>query len=438
MVAILPRNDNDWSLLLRKPTTKLRVIIVGAGVAGLSAAIGIKRAGHVPIVLERTKTIAEAGAGIQLAPNNMRILDRFGVLPEVLRYTTLLERTSIRRWKNNEELASAPLMPGVAQLYNSLIGAIHRGDLQRTLLEHAKMDGCDIRVNSRVVKVDDNFEAGVQLKDGSWVRGDLVIAADGIKSNIRRQIAAHHRHIDRATPTGDAAYRISIPRERMQRDTETLDMISQNAAIRWMGPHGHIVAYPIKNNNVYNMVLVHPQSPVVDHEAPESWTRRENEVIEWTLNSHRPLPLWHQNKVVLVGDACHPMLPYLAQGAAQAIEDAGVLQVVLNKSSTDVDLAIKIYEQVRKARGEAVQASASEVRAALHLPDGPEQRERDDKIRLAGQGKGNNPDLWADKDMQQWLWGTDIMKETLLKWPEWRARVKGTHSSSLNAVAYSW
>ena len=124
-------------------------------------------------------------------------------------------------------------------MYNSPIGAIHRGDLQRTLLEHAKMEACDIRVNSRVIKVDDNFEAGVQLKDGSWVRGDLVIAADGIKSNIRRQIAAHHKHVDRATPTGDAAYRIVIPRERMQRDPETLDMISQNAAIRWMGKLFH-------------------------------------------------------------------------------------------------------------------------------------------------------------------------------------------------------
>ncbi|KAG9841542.1 FAD/NAD(P)-binding domain-containing protein, partial [Aureobasidium melanogenum] len=374
MVAILPHNDNSWSLSLRQPAKKLKVIIVGAGVAGLSAAIGIKRAGHIPVVLERTKTIAEVGAGIQLAPNNMRILDRFGVLPEILKFTTLLERTSIRRWKNNEELASAPLMPSVAKLYNSPIGTVHRGDLQCTLLKHAKVDGCDIRVNSRVVKVDDNFEAGVQLKDGSWVRGDLVIAADGIKSNIRRQIAAHHKHADQATPTGDAAYRILILKEKMDRDPETLEMISQNVAIRWMGPHGHIIAYPIKNNN----------------------------------------------------------------GAAQAIEDAGVLQVVLNKSSTDIDLAVKIYEQVRKARGEAVQASASEVRTALHLPDGLEQRERDDKIRLAGQGKGNNPDLWADKDMQQWLWGTDIMKETLLKWPEWKARVKGTHSSSLNAVAYSW
>lgn len=93
------------------------------------------------------------------------------------------------------------------------------------------MEGCDIRVNSRVIKVDDNFEAGVQLKDGSWVQGDLVVAADGIKSKIRRQIAAHHKHVDRATPTGDAAYRILIPKERIQRDLETLNMISQNAAI---------------------------------------------------------------------------------------------------------------------------------------------------------------------------------------------------------------
>lgn len=97
------------------------------------------------------------------------------------------------------------------------------------------------------------------------------------------------------------------------------------------------------------------------------------------------------------------MLPYVAQGAAQAIEDAGVLQTVLTKSSADIELAIQIYEQVRKARGEAVQSSAFEARRVLHLPDGPEQQERDDKIRAAGQGSGNNPDLWADKDTQQWL-----------------------------------
>lgn len=221
------------------------------------------------------------------------------------------------------------------------------------------------------------------------------------------------------------------------------------------------MAYPVKNNTVYNMVLLHPQKEGTDSDAAESWTRKgskqemldfykdwnplvkdllsyvpDDNVMEWTLNSHRPLPAWHENKVVLVGDACHPMLPYVAQGAAQAIEDAAVLQCALTKASTDVPLAVNVYEQVRKARGEAVQASAAITRKALHLPDGPEQRQRDAQIRAASQGRGNNPDLWADREFQQFIWGTDIMRETLIKWPEWKARVQGTHLHALSAVAY--
>ncbi|KAG9691592.1 FAD/NAD(P)-binding domain-containing protein, partial [Aureobasidium melanogenum] len=451
---------DDWEA--QQPEKKLRVIIVGAGIAGLTTAIGLKQSGHTPIVLEQVKEIAEVGAGIQLAPNNTRILGRFGCLPQLMEKTNLLQRNSLRRWKDNDELGTAPLMPGVAELYKAPLGVIHRGDLQVTLLKFAQEQGCDIRTNSKVVKCDDNFEARVQLKDGSWIEGDLVVAADGIKSDLRRQIAAFHKHKDHSTPTGDAAYRILIEKERMEHDPEALELLSQNVGMRWMGPGGHIMAYPIKNNTVYNMVLLHPEHKDVDHEEGESWTRKgskkemmefykewnstvqrllsyvhEDEVMEWTLNSHRPLPAWHENKVVLIGDACHPMLPYVAQGAAQAIEDAGVLQTVLNKSSTDVTLAIEVYEQVRKARGEAVQSSASEVRKALHLPDGPEQQERDDKIRAAGKGKGHNPDLWADRETQRWLWGTDIMNETLVKWPEWKARVSGTHESALNAIVYT-
>lgn len=131
------------------------------------------------------------------------------------------------------------------------------------------------------------------------------------------------------------------------------------------------------------------------------------------------------------------MLPYVAQGAAQAIEDAGVLQCVLNASPNDIPLAIEVYAQVRKARGESIQASASQTRKALHLDDGPEQRERDQAIRDATQGKGSNPDLWADVEFQRFLWGVDVMKDTYIRWPEWRARVKGTHLHSLSAIAYS-
>lgn len=455
---------DDWSNPLL-PEQRLKVIIVGAGIAGLVTGIALKRSGHEVIILEQVKEIAEVGAGIQMAPNNLRILGRLGVLPEILKSTNLMEKNSLRRWKDNEELGTAPLMPQIADRYGAPIGVIHRGDLQRILLEAAKKEQCDIRTDHKVVKADDKFEARVQLVSGEWISGDIVIAADGIKSSLRAQIAAHHNHKDHATPTGDSAYRILIPKDKLSHDPEAAALLSSNTGMRWMGPGGHIMAYPVKNNTVYNMVLLHPehkaQSDNSTAEETESWTRRgsksemlnfykdwcptvrnllsyvpEGEVMEWTLNSHAPLPAWHENKIVLIGDACHPMLPYVAQGAAQAIEDAAVLQCTLAKSSTDVPLAIAVYEEVRKARAEAVQSSAATTRKALHLNDGPEQRERDQRIRDASRGQGENPDLWADPAFQAFIWGVDVMRDTLVRWPEWRARAAGTHLHDLAAIAY--
>lgn len=197
-----------------------------------------------------------------------------------------------------------------------------------------------------------------------------------------------------------------------------------------MGPGGHIMSYPIKNNTVYNMVFLHLAKPSQDDEE-ESWTKQgdkkemmefykdwnplvrdllsyvpEGEVKEWTLNSHRPLPTWVDNKCVLIGDACHPMLPYVAQGAAQAIEDAGVLTCALSLiDKSEIHTALKIYEEVRKERGEKIQNSASVTRHSLHLPDGKEQRARDEAIAKAGKTGGHNPDLWADTEWQQFMWG---------------------------------
>lgn len=215
------------------------------------------------------------------------------------------------------------------------------------------------------------------------------------------------------------------------------------------------------------MVLLHPQKTPDSQQAAaeESWTRKgdkkemldfykswtpevqnllsyvpDGDVMEWTLNSHTPLPSWIENKVVLIGDASHPMLPYVAQGAAQAIEDAGVLQCVLAKSSTDIPLALAAFESVRKARAEAVQGSAASTRKALHLPDGAAQRERDEQILRAGNGNGKgggeNPDLWADTTFQQFIWGVDVMRDTIVRWPEHRARAEGSHLDSLAAVAF--
>lgn len=239
----------------------LHIIIVGAGIAGLAAGLGFKQTGHDVTILEQVHQIAEVGAGIQLAPNAARILARFGVLEAALRDATLLEKNSLRRYADDEELGTAPLMPAVGQKYGAPLSVIHRGDLQRVLLEATKKAGVTIRTATKVVAVDANFSARVQTQNGEWVEGDVVIAADGIKSGIRRQIAEAHGHQDSSSPTGDAAYRVLIPKEKMVHDERAMRLLQENIGMRWMGPGGHIMAYPIKRNTVYNMVLLHPAKP---------------------------------------------------------------------------------------------------------------------------------------------------------------------------------
>jgi salicylate hydroxylase len=174
------------------------------------------------------------------------------------------------------------------------------------------------------------------------------------------------------------------------------------------------------------MVLLHPDRQGTE----ESWTTKgdkkdmlefydkwnsrvkklldcvpEEQILEWKLCDHEPLPTWVHDKVALVGDAAHPMLPYVAQGASQAIEDGAVIGVCLAMidSKDQINTALKVYELVRKERAETVQTTAIQTRQALHLHDGKEQQDRDDMIRNASKG-AYNPDLWSDRAFQQWCW----------------------------------
>jgi salicylate hydroxylase len=227
------------------------------------------------------------------------------------------------------------------------------------------------------------------------------------------------------------------------------------------------VAYPVKSHNVYNMILMHPRR--LGSSEDESWTSKSDksqmleifkdwtnivhhllsyvpngEVIEWSLNTHNPLPRWFENKIVLLGDSCHPMLPYVAQGAAQAIEDAAVLSIVLSRitSRDEVEIALGVYEAVRKERGEMIQQSASTTQKALHLPDGPEQRYRDGQIRAAAAAQrlqrqdakiGENPDLWADENWQNFMWAADVMSEVYENWESLKRKVTSTAQSDVRA-----
>ncbi|KAJ5899613.1 Monooxygenase FAD-binding [Penicillium taxi] len=414
----------------------LDVVIVGAGmiwiscIGGVAAALTFGLRGHRVVILESAPKLLEVGAGIQISPNMLRLFDRWDVSELMYKQGVALENIYVRRWENGELLATMP----VNRSFGKQI-VIHRADLHNALIAKATaLENVELRTNSHVESVD--FDAAtVTLANGTIVRGDIIIGADGVKSNIRSQLL--NDPTSKAIPTGDAAYRMLLPRSVMEQDPELKALIDEPQATRWLGPGRHIIAYPVRNYELYNVVLLHPDSK----DAEESWTTKgskqtmldnykgwdpklqkllnlvqDDEVLEWKLCLHLPLKTWIRGSVALIGDACHPMLPYVAQGAAQAVEDAAALAVLLSTitSKNEIPRALQIYEQSRKQRAETVQASGSENRVTLHLPDGPEQVARDEQFKASA--TGNSPDKWADRDTQTFLWGWDAEKAALDAW----------------------
>ena len=439
------RNNNDW---LHKAKRPLKVIIIGAGIGGLTTAIGIAwyeapedhiecktglhKTGHQVTILEQAPKIVEVGAGIQAAPNATRVFSRLGLLENLKAKTNVLHGISVRRYADDKELSSTSLSPYVQEEFHSPLGVIHRGDLQGILLREAQDLGIDIRTSHNVIEVDERFAPRVKIQSGEWFEGDIVVAADGIRSMTRSQMSAAHGHRDQVATTGDSACRILIPRHRIEHDKEAIKLLDDNVGMRWAGPGGHIMAYPLQpksvvngikpeQNSTYNMVLLHP-SPHKQGANPdeEFWKTKgskqdmlrfysgwapiiqnllkhapEDEVMEWTLNMHRPLTTWVEGRIALLGDACHPMLPYVAQGMANAVEDAAALTEIFTMTD-DIDLGLRVYQHVRKERAEKMQQSTLDTQHVLHLPDGPEQIARDESMRAAMRGC-TNPDRWSDK-----------------------------------------
>ncbi|CAG8224321.1 unnamed protein product [Penicillium salamii] len=398
----------------------------------MAAALTLGLRGHHVTVLEAAPKLMEVGAGIQVSPNMLRLFDRWGVSDLIHAQDVALEHIHVRRWDNGKLLGTVPVNKTFGQQV-----VIHRADLHNAIIDRAiALPNVELRENSPVKDV--TFSpASVTLANGDIVRGDVVIGADGIKSTIRSHLLEDSTI--KAVATGDAAYRIMLPREVMEKDPELKALIDEPQATRWLGPSRHIIAYPVRKHELYNVVLLHPDS----HGVEESWTTKgskqevvdnydgwdskvrklidlvdDNEVLEWKLCLHHPLRTWIRGSVALIGDACHPMLPYVAQGAAQAVEDAAALGVVLSAISSreEIPLALNAYEKSRKERAETVQQSGSENRITLHLPDGPEQIARDAQFQASA--SGNNPDKWSDQRTQEFLWGWDAEKAALNTWNE--------------------
>ena len=275
------------------------------------------------------------------------------------------------------------------------------------------------------------------------VEADIVLAADGIKSRARVAMFEALKVQTSIVDTNQSAYRIMLSRDEMKNDPELLELIDRSRVTRWIGEKRHVIAYPIASHTIYNISTTQPDTNFAS--APSStYTTRgsksamlevfsdfcprvqrmmnlvpEGEVCEWKLRVHEPLPTWVHGALALVGDACHPTLPHLNQGAAQAIEDASVLAVVLSRlpdtSLDSIHATLKVYEKCRKERAETLVALAAASGRTLHLGEGAAKEERDrmfEESKKAGKGTSGAtvPDKWADADVQKMAYGFDVTR----------------------------
>lgn len=416
----------------RKASLSLHIVVVGCGLGGVSAAHALAKAGHRITIIEDAKAIGEVGAGIQVSPNLTRLLIRWGLGEPLSKIAVLPEAIEFRRWQNGENIAYTKWGNDFTKEHDAPYYHIHRADFHRLVYDLCTSlpDQITVRLSSRVVAADP-FAPSVTLASGEVVKCDLVIGADGVKSTLREIVVGA---ADKPVPTGDAAYRATIPTGPILEDPELRELVDTPRMIGWMGPERHIMSYCIRAKKEFNMVLLVPDDGSVDTWSIDGsgdkmradfagWDPKLQKILnmvpstlKWKLMGRQPLETWvhPSGRIALLGDACHPMLPYRAQGAAMAVEDGAVIGNLFSHLSHESQITplLYAYETLRLPRSAMVQASARLNQHIFHLPDGPEQVQRDREMRGAMNGEEalGNPNQWADKGKSRELFGYDADK----------------------------
>ncbi|RDK39115.1 FAD binding domain protein [Aspergillus phoenicis ATCC 13157] len=408
----------------------LDIIVVGAGLSGLATAISCAMSGHTVTVLEQAKELAEVGAGLQITPNASRLFSHWN-LPEKL-WTDAAEPTSltVHRYTGEVLAHEESFDRNIRSKYSAPFIDLHRVDLQQALYARAKELGVTFHLDERVNTIDFDTTTVTTLK-GRTVSGDLIVAADGLWSRCRECYCGRK---DDPIPTGDLAYRIVLTADQIS-DPDLKAWVENPTVHFWIGPGAHAVGYSLRGGKMMNIVLLVPDDlpPGVSRQTGSleemmrlfvGWdpvlTRflgYVNGVDKWKLMHHAEMESWINDKsnLVFIGDACHPMLPYLAQGANSSLEDGAVLGGLLGhmKHKSDLPAILRIYEKLRKSRGEAIVRETFKQRNDFHMHDGPEQEKRDHIFlsQLGKELKGAFPSRWTCPEVQPWLYGYDAIKE---------------------------
>jgi salicylate hydroxylase len=365
------------------------IAIVGGGIGGMVAASALLQAGFDVQVYEQASAVREVGAGIQISPNAARILSRLGLADESATQGVKPLALRQRRWDDGRTLRCTPLGTAVEDACGFPYYQSHRADLMNALLSRVPAER--LHVGHRLTDLHDHGDRVVaHFDNGRSITADALVGADGIHSTVRQRVFGR----ESARFTGCVAYRGLVPAEKLA----SLDLPLESQV--WMGPGKHFVNYFVRCRRLVNFVAI------VEQElwTRESWTEEAcvDEVLSafegwhphvrailgtvekpfiWGLFEHPPLERWSAGRVTLLGDACHPMLPFLAQGAAQAIEDGATLAGFLARADVaGIPAALRQYETLRLPRTTRVQQASKENQSRFHLPDGPQQRERDARI----------------------------------------------------------
>ena len=349
----------------------LSIAIIGAGIGGLAAAALLRRAGHTVNVYEQATQFARVGAGIQMAPNAMKVLRLLGIEQRLLSIAFQADFALSREWDSGKPSSELPLGASMMQQFGAPYLFLHRGDLHAAIADVVPKDIVHLGMK---LKFFDQKPGGIDLhfSSGVMIKADAVIGADGVHSLIREQMLGPEKpHF-----TGRVAYRTTFPASRIKGVTMA------PVRTKWWGPDRHMVVYFVTRNRdeLYFVTSVPEKAEWI---TPESWSAKGDleelramyagfhpevqailracpEVYKWGLFERDPLSRWSEGRVALLGDACHPMTPYMAQGAASALEDAVILSRVLTGVEADgLSAAFKLYEAIRKPRASAIQAGSS-------------------------------------------------------------------------------
>ena len=384
------------------------ILIAGGGVGGLAAALALARQGFGVKVLEQSSQLGEIGAGIQLGPNAFSAFDALGIGDRARARAVYTDRILMMDAVDESEVVNMPLGEPFRRRFGNPYAVSHRADMHLSLLEGAReSDRVELATSTHVERVEQKADHVVAIdRDGRSHRGAALVGCDGVKSVVRQQLVG-----DPVRVTGHVVYRAVVEEGDFPAELKV------NAPCLWAGPDCHVVHYPLREGRQYNLVVTfHSRGPeewgvtqgsrdeVLSYfqgigrkprqllDLPRTWRR-------WATADREPIARWSFGRVTLLGDAAHPMMQYLAQGACMAMEDAVTLARALRAEGGDFERAFSRYESARIARTARVVLMTREMGRIYHAK-GVERLVRNDLFR------GRTPERYYDS--VEWLYGWKV------------------------------